>query len=395
MNESRLKKITVVVHYSVFPPRGGGQNRIFYMYKEIAKFINVEIVTLVHENKKKDKVKIAENLWEIRIPKTKKFARKEWRIFRKVGIPVTDIAVLFYASELKEYIHAFKKSALTSDCIIASHPFAYELVKNNCNKPIIYESHNVEYNLKQQIFTDCKITDRILSAIFDIEKQACRETILTTVCTLEDAERMKNLYGLQKKNILEIPNGFDPVSVQFQNLEERKKNKYQLGLESTVIALFIGSWHQPNIDAVYKILEMANQKKKIIFIIIGSVGHYFAAKKYPSNVGFMGVVDDEVKKITYGVVDVALNPMMSGSGSNLKILDYIAAGIPVITTHTGIRGLLDIPDNSLKICDISMFNECIETYCRNSDTVKSYEYVNKKYTWAKIAQKFLKSLQKI
>jgi glycosyltransferase involved in cell wall biosynthesis len=31
--------------------------------------------------------------------------------------------------------------------------------------------------------------------------------------------------------------------------------------------------------------------------------------------------------------------MFSGSGTNLKMLDYFSAGIPVVTTETGARGL--------------------------------------------------------
>ena len=38
-------------------------------------------------------------------------------------------------------------------------------------------------------------------------------------------------------------------------------------------------------------------------------------------------------------MDVALNPMFSGSGSNLKMLDYTASGVPVLTTPFGNRGL--------------------------------------------------------
>jgi len=394
MKVNPLKKITVAVHYSVFPPRGGGQNRIYYLYKEIARFADVEIVTLVGENDKEETVKIAENLWEIRIPKSRKFSKKEWGIFKKTGIPATDLAMLLYGSELKDYIRALKKSAMTSNCIIASHPYTYELVKNNCNKPVIYESHNVEYYLKLQMLTENKMTENILSALFSTEGQACREALLTTVCTLEDAESMQTLYGLKKENILEVPNGFDPVSVQFQGLEERKLNKQRLGLESVFIALFVGSWHQPNIDAVYKIFEMADKNENIIFIIIGSVGHYFAAENSPSNVGFMGVVDDDVKQITYGLVDVALNPMMSGSGTNLKMLDYLAAGIPVISTEKGARGL-GLMDNHLKICDINKFDECLGTYNRDFDVVNSYEYVSKKYTWAHIANKFLDNINQI
>jgi hypothetical protein len=37
--------------------------------------------------------------------------------------------------------------------------------------------------------------------------------------------------------------------------------------------------------------------------------------------------------------DVALNPMRWGSGTNLKMLDYALAGVPLLSTAFGARGL--------------------------------------------------------
>jgi glycosyltransferase involved in cell wall biosynthesis len=36
--------------------------------------------------------------------------------------------------------------------------------------------------------------------------------------------------------------------------------------------------------------------------------------------------------------DVAVNPVESGSGSNVKLAEYLAAGVPVVTTPVGLRG---------------------------------------------------------
>ena len=37
--------------------------------------------------------------------------------------------------------------------------------------------------------------------------------------------------------------------------------------------------------------------------------------------------------------DIAINPMLSGSGTNLKQLEYMAMGIPVVSTPVGARGI--------------------------------------------------------
>jgi glycosyltransferase involved in cell wall biosynthesis len=36
---------------------------------------------------------------------------------------------------------------------------------------------------------------------------------------------------------------------------------------------------------------------------------------------------------------VAVNPAVSGSGVNIKLVDYLAAGVPVVSTRRGMTGL--------------------------------------------------------
>jgi glycosyltransferase involved in cell wall biosynthesis len=53
--------------------------------------------------------------------------------------------------------------------------------------------------------------------------------------------------------------------------------------------------------------------------------------------------------------DIALNPMLSGGGSNIKMFDYLAAGLPVLSTPFGARGLEGAIGRALEICQIGEF----------------------------------------
>jgi glycosyltransferase involved in cell wall biosynthesis len=152
------------------------------------------------------------------------------------------------------------------------------------------------------------------------------------------------------------------------------------------IALFIGSWHQPNIEAVEKIFEMAVKLPQVNFLIMGSVGLYFKDQATPKNVGFLGVVDNEEKDLILGIVDVALNPMLSGSGINLKLLDYLAAGIPVITTQFGIRGL-NIPDGLADVCDLNEFPNRIYQNIDENKIRMARKFVEEKFSWKEVCKK--------
>ena len=53
--------------------------------------------------------------------------------------------------------------------------------------------------------------------------------------------------------------------------------------------------------------------------------------------------------------DIGLNPMVSGSGTNLKIPEYLAFGLAVLSTNFGARGIKH--KNELFTCKMDQFRE--------------------------------------
>ena len=101
--------------------------------------------------------------------------------------------------------------------------------------------------------------------------------------------------------------------------------------------VFLGSAHMPNIDAAHFIAErLAPKLPNVRFHLLGSVCS--AILKAPSNVYLWGVVDDVTKSAVMQSCALALNPMQSGSGSNVKLADYLGNGLFVVTTEFGLRG---------------------------------------------------------
>lgn len=424
----KRKKITVAATYPVFPPRGGGQNRIFYLYKELAAYIDVELVTLGGENEAGFSREIAPNLVETRTPKSASFAAKEFQIEQKLGIPATDIAMLYHHAEAKEYSEAVKRAAAGSDAVISSCPYPYYVLKKYSGSFLIYDSQNVEYLLKKQMASASEDSGKILSELFESEKEVCLNSGLITVCATDDAFHMQKLYGLDLERTLEVPNGADLETVKFFPPEKRKALKNGLGLGREKIVLFIGSWHQPNIDAAKKIFAFAEKLNNFKFIILGSAGEYFKHYKIPrpSNVGFAGVAQDCEKALYLSAADLAVNPMLSGSGTNLKMLDYMAAGVPVASTAVGARGLrlfgdgteaetcgagecaekTPRPDNLtgkrgaedngfIKLAEIDEFSEAVAECMENYGEEKIYRaraHVELNFDWKTIAEKFKNKL---
>ena len=387
------EKITVVSTYGIYPPRGGGQNRIFYLYKELTKTMIVDVVCLVHESEKYRKTEIAPNFFEIRVPKTEEHAKKEWEIEAQAGKAITDIAMLYLYNETPLFKEKILESFKHSNFLIATHPYTYELCQSITENNLIYDSHNVEFKLKQQILKNTKYNNRLLKKLFEVEKKACLEAKFTTVCSYEDALTYEDIYGYNKSNTVVIPNGVDLNSVPYISEKKRKNLKDSLDLSNEKIILFIGSWHQPNIDAVKKIFNMALKLPHYSFIILGGVGGYFTSQDIPKNIGFTGVTSDEEKEMYLSIAYIAINPMLTGSGTNLKMLDYMANGIPVVSTKVGSRGL-NIPSGYIVECNIDKFTEYMLSINEYVNIEKSRSYVENNFSWKIIGKKLSSQLMK-
>ena len=62
------------------------------------------------------------------------------------------------------------------------------------------------------------------------------------------------------------------------------------------IGLFIGSWHPPNVDAVWLLTEIADSLPGLLMVCAGSIGDAFYNRIVPPNLVFTGVVSDASRR---------------------------------------------------------------------------------------------------
>lgn len=382
------KKITVTSTFSVYPPNGGGQARIYNIYKNLAKYYDIELVELVGINERKSRKNISNGLIENKIPKSIKHQEMESEIETKLGIPVTDIVMPKLSKYTPEYSEEIKKSIDESDLVIISHPYLfYEAQKHLNGKEFIYEAHNVEYLMKKEMLEDKREARDILEDVYKIEKECCEKSKLIMTCSEEDRITLSDLYSIPKEKIIVVPNGVDTDKTNFVSIDERIKNKIEAGLRNEKIGLFVGSWHGPNLEACEEIFKIADQCPDVKFMLMGSQCMYFENKEIPKNVGLLGLVSEEQKNKIFSMVDFALNPMKSGSGTNLKMFDYMSAGIPIITTEFGTRGIEN--KDIFIIKEIEQMHEVINNFDirkNNEAVVNARQYVEQEFDWNKIAK---------
>jgi glycosyltransferase involved in cell wall biosynthesis len=111
------------------------------------------------------------------------------------------------------------------------------------------------------------------------------------------------------------------------------------------LAVFFGSWHPPNVDAAELLMEIAPALDRVAVLAVGRHGDALRNRPTPPNLVFTGAVSEQAKDRLLGAADVALNPMRIGSGTNLKLLEYLGWAIPVVSTPFGARGI-DVVDGT-------------------------------------------------
>lgn len=392
----KRKKMVVAVTFPITPPRGGGQSRIYHLYKAIAKQFDVSIVCLSGAEDTASRNEIAPGLWEIRIPKSQKHQRRENMASSEVNwIPVTDIVAAREMRYTPDFLRALQQEGASADVVIASHPFlASVLVSLFPHIPLWLEAQDVELSLKKAILPDCAASNALLSLVENEERLAWERAECIFACSDQDLQTLERLYGSSAADKFVVPNGFSEEEVSFVTIEQRRTIRDRLGLDGRPFAIFLGSWHGPNLEACELIISAAIALPEVIFAIIGSAGEFFRDKPHPPNLKLLGAVDEEEKRVLLSAADVALNPMRTGTGSNLKMLDYFAAGVPVISTEFGARGIEAVADchyiqTSLDglVSTLTLF--LLGNFDSQAITLRANELALRGYSWNVIGAKAL------
>ena len=375
---------------------------MYHLYRNLARSFDVEIVSLCNHEEAGVDEWIAPGLREIRIPKSESHHLKETEYSRSVGwIPITDIAMPILFNETPEYTAALSSAAANAFAVVASHPYAVGAI-HECarDKPLWFEAHNVEYELKRAMLPDNTAGRHLLDVVKEAEAQAWGSAKLIYACTQADITCLADLYGTTSALTLEVPNGVCVTGVSATSEADRCALKERVGLSASKVALFLGSWHGPNLSAVERILQVATILPKVAFLIIGNVGLAFRERSIPSNVIMTGAVKDEEKDVLQGAADIALNPMGEGSGSNLKMLDYAVAGLPILSTRFGARGFAFVPGVHYLAAELEYFPLELTTALalssgRATIAAAARELVLSRYSWDSIGRNFIRSIAEL
>lgn len=400
-NATTRPKLLVVTTFPVYPPIGGGQKRIFNLFGELAAAFDVTLLTIGDRGQQgQSSIPIGKGFVEKRLPWSASHIALDEELGRATGACAGDVAAMCTCREDGALLAALAKEAQDATFVVASHPFLFPAIRQACGGvPLIYDAHNVEYDMKATVLGDGDAAKDVLRQVFEVEKACCQAAQYILSCSEQTSQRFTELYGQEIGTLLDAPNGCDVQNILVTTRQQRGHFKTKVGSKDHTLALFIGSLHKPNIEAVAAITKLAGQTPDIQYLIVGSVCQDKSLDgALPANVHLLGMLGEDEKNAVLQTVDLGLNPMLSGAGTNLKTLEYVAGCLPVVTTPFGVRGLGPELPETVTVAPIEDFAAAIGRVCANppSDAAlqTGRDWVRHNFGWREIASRLMRSLEK-
>jgi len=318
-------KILFITPFNIFPPFWGGGQRTYHFVKNLAEEHDVVLIMPSFKQFENEKGEEYEEFFRNRM---KVFSIGHW-----IKLPVVEYLNPFMA--LKCVIEAF-----SSDVIFCDYPWSgvYALLAHFlAQKPVIFNEHNIEWEVKKQTGAKYVLLMKIL------EKILCKISKKIVVVSELEAKKLKEYFGVNEKRIVVIENGFDEERFYPRNKEKMKK---KLGIDFPMV-LFLGKLdYAPNVEAVNLIYteilpRVLRKRKDVKFFVIGGGRRKMLNMHHPSLI-FVGTVKNVEEYV--GAADVVIVPLLKGGGTRIKILEALAAGKKVITTSKGCEGLEELKE---------------------------------------------------
>jgi glycosyltransferase involved in cell wall biosynthesis len=348
-SSSGRPKLVALSTYLLDPPRGGGPIRANHLYRAAANYFDVEYIAIGDPHARHARQNVAPGLWQTVVPRSPRHTELESRLGQAVPVPIGDIAATLYAVESESLVDAVRQTSRGAVLATVVHPYCLPLLQAARPKtPFVLDSHNAEYVLKNEMLPHDEVSRQLRAVVRAVERDAMTRAELITYCAESDRVAMLAL-GPTLADWLHVPNGADVRSIRFTAGPERRARRRRLltAMDADAyrhVVVFVGSAHSPNADAAEAILDFALQLPTVMFLLLGGHTEMLVGRALPKNVVTMGIVPEHILHSLLRSADLALNPMRRGSGSNLKVAEAFAAGLPLIATEIGARGF-DVADD--------------------------------------------------
>lgn len=217
------------------------------------------------------------------------------------------------------------------------------------------------------------------------ERKVMREYDLNLVCSQEDLQYLKEEHNL--KNLELLPNGVD--------LDTFKAGGHDYSHNHRL--LFTGNMdYAPNVDAVQYFVSdvfplIKEKHPNVKFIIAGQRPVSKVKELANDDIEVTGFIEDLAQE--YNKASVVVAPLRFGAGTQNKVLEAMAMGVPVVCSNIGFKGLgIQSGEGAIMQTDkVAFANSVIElldsSEYREKTGLKGVEVMQSRFGWDAIARR--------
>jgi len=395
-----MKRVVIANFYPVWPVVGGGQRRIFFLARELSKAFDVEIVVPERQGFSKT-LQFSHTLRQTHVAVETRFGTLERRLDSEVK-SAADVAYTMYWNECHHYQSVLADRIASADAVVTAHPYSIRSVleaRGGHSVPVVFDSQNVEGRGKASVLEGY---DSYLAEVRAIEREALRDSDRIFACSESDSAAFTEDYGIPSDKITIIENGVDALGVPSVSADIRDRLRSDLSLSNRLVAVFGGSYHYPNFQAARRTIDLAKATPEIAYIFLGGVCNHEDLKTCNAeNIVCLGEVDESSKWMVFNMADIGLNPMELGSGSNIKMFEYAAAGLTCLSTQFGARGIGLEPVEEYLLAEVDQMAPLLNSFNAKSRDrlmdigLRGKNKVTAIADWSVIGKRYINSFQSI
>lgn len=356
-----MKSVLILVPFdNIYPPMNGGAQRFFNIIHQLAIHFDLTLITLQAKESFLRAAKEYPAIKDIKIYSTKdelpvkdifnflpsKFENAlRYRWIRKQIRDSADSLFLQYYPTLRKLLKANKYEVVILEGLINLNAVS-TVRKYAPSIRIVYDAHNVDSNLAKNAVERFGMKARDFYGIQKAESSLHKTVDAIFTCSKKDHDDFIRMNNNQLTAAV-IPNG-----VNIGNLFDEGVRQDKPGY-----ILFCGSlWSPPNSEGlswfyqnVWPSVTKVFPDLKLLVVGSGKVPDSLNRLINDPSVQFTGTIDDV--RPSYNKAAIAIVPLLTGSGTRLKILEAMGLGVPVVSTTIGAEGIDYTVEKDILIAD--------------------------------------------
>jgi sugar transferase (PEP-CTERM/EpsH1 system associated) len=382
-------KLLFIANRFPYPPYRGDKLKIFNLASVLSKNHEIHLITFAEQKSDYDHVNEVSHIFSkihiIDLPRWKSVVNVAIGMFGSRPLQVNYFRSRKFRNELAGLLGENSYDAIHVQHLrMAQYAIKYKDRFRILDMPDAFSLYwQRRKSVKRNFFA--KLLDDIESArVMKYESYILDEFNLNLVCSSEDLAFLENAHGDSRIKLL--PNGVD--TAKFRPMQHDYSHSHTL--------LFTGNMdYAPNVDAVLyfvsDVFPLIKRKFPEVKFIIAGQRPIDKVKELANGRDILvtGFIED--LSVMYNEASVVVAPLRFGAGTQNKVLEAMAMGIPVVCSNIGFEGLgINDGEGAFMRTDKEGFADQVSALLadqslRETTGKKGTDIISSKFSWETIA----------